>query len=330
MSVTFIIPVHDGEATIADAIAAVQAQSVADWRLIIADDASTDATPQIIARAAEADGRISVITLPECSGGALMPRLRAAEAAITEFIAPLDADDSLAPDYLAYLLASFDEASAAQPVDIAYPTMYRMHGTEISHIPCLDSLENSVYGRPMPGREAVRYTLDGWRVGCNGGIIRKSAYLAAAQKMKEYVEDFGYIFSDELHTRFLLREARGVVWCRAGYGYRMEVESVSRRLSPGRFSYMMNNRTLIRFCATEFGADSQEYLLAQRQNFHGVFDAIRLLLNGKGSGRDVCKAAFSQIRQSLAAADMESLKKGKAGPRYMILFRLLRTLDRKT
>ena len=52
------IPVYNGERFLARAVESLLAQSMTDFELIIADNASTDATPEIIAEYAARDPRI--------------------------------------------------------------------------------------------------------------------------------------------------------------------------------------------------------------------------------------------------------------------------------
>lgn len=63
--VTIGLPVFNGAATIARSIESLLAQSFGDFRLVIADNASTDATPEIIAGFAARDARISIVRRAE-------------------------------------------------------------------------------------------------------------------------------------------------------------------------------------------------------------------------------------------------------------------------
>jgi glycosyltransferase involved in cell wall biosynthesis len=63
--VSILLAVHNGEEYLDEAIDSVRAQTLTDWELVIADNASTDATPELCRRAAAADARIRVLTVPE-------------------------------------------------------------------------------------------------------------------------------------------------------------------------------------------------------------------------------------------------------------------------
>ena len=56
--VAFAVPVYNGAAYLAEALDSVRAQTEARWVAVVTDNASTDATPEIVARAAAADPRI--------------------------------------------------------------------------------------------------------------------------------------------------------------------------------------------------------------------------------------------------------------------------------
>ena len=65
--VTLAIAAYNGERYLAEAIESCLAQDYADFELLIVDDASSDSTPDVIARYA-ADPRVRVVTHPENRG----------------------------------------------------------------------------------------------------------------------------------------------------------------------------------------------------------------------------------------------------------------------
>jgi glycosyltransferase involved in cell wall biosynthesis/polysaccharide pyruvyl transferase WcaK-like protein len=108
--VSIILPFLNAGPYLAEAIASVEAQSEADWELLLIDDGSTDASPVIATRAAAADPRIRLITRPaDNSGGAAAARNLGLREARGAFIAFLDADDLYEPGKLASQLAPFRE-----------------------------------------------------------------------------------------------------------------------------------------------------------------------------------------------------------------------------
>jgi len=59
--VSIVLPVHNGERFLREALDSCLSQSYRQWELIVVDDDSTDATPAILREAAAADPRIRVI-----------------------------------------------------------------------------------------------------------------------------------------------------------------------------------------------------------------------------------------------------------------------------
>lgn len=87
--------VHNGEKTLGAAIHSILWQTFADWELIVVDDASTDASQEILHQFL--DSRIRVIS--ECERKGLASRLNQCVAqAQGKYLARMDADDVAYPD----------------------------------------------------------------------------------------------------------------------------------------------------------------------------------------------------------------------------------------
>ncbi|EDZ98406.1 glycosyl transferase family 2 [Burkholderia sp. H160] len=94
----------NGEHWIGEAIKSVQRQSVTDWELIVVDDASTDASTEIVRAAAANDPRIVLLT-SSSNAGPSVARNRALACARGRWITILDSDDLFADGRLESLLA---------------------------------------------------------------------------------------------------------------------------------------------------------------------------------------------------------------------------------
>jgi len=102
--VTVLLPVRNGSAHLEDALASVFAQKFTDFELLVIDDGSTDATPEILR--AVRDPRLRVVTHPRSFG--LVPALnRGLELARGEFVARHDHDDISDPRRLQKQVAFF-------------------------------------------------------------------------------------------------------------------------------------------------------------------------------------------------------------------------------
>lgn len=103
--VSVIIPAFNAEQHIAEALSSVSAQTYDDWEVIVADDRSTDATPEIAAGFAH----VKVVRTPARTGPSSARNVGVA-AADGELLAFLDADDYWLPECLASQVALFDRS----------------------------------------------------------------------------------------------------------------------------------------------------------------------------------------------------------------------------
>lgn len=106
-AVTVLIAVHNGLPYVESALRSIMAQSLRDIEILVVDDASTDATPEILRALAAEDPRIRIETLTENRRlpGALN---RGLELARGTYVARMDADDLAVPERLAVQKAYLD------------------------------------------------------------------------------------------------------------------------------------------------------------------------------------------------------------------------------
>ncbi|HYC59575.1 MAG TPA: glycosyltransferase [Thermoanaerobaculia bacterium] len=93
--VAVIVPAHNYERFVGDALESVRAQTFTDWECIVVDDGSTDETAKVAERFAALDPRIRCIRQP--NRGVSAARNAALRAASAELVQFLDADDRLEP-----------------------------------------------------------------------------------------------------------------------------------------------------------------------------------------------------------------------------------------
>ena len=106
-TVSVIIPTYNRAALLPRALDSVLAQTFTDWEIVLVDDGSTDATPQLAASYAERL-RERFIYLPQENRGCCTARNRGIDACSGRFVAFLDSDDEFAPTKLERQLALFD------------------------------------------------------------------------------------------------------------------------------------------------------------------------------------------------------------------------------
>ena len=98
--VSIITPTYNHENFIGQTIASVQAQTFADWEMIVVDDASTDRTPSIIEQCCQKDKRITFIRHPFNWGKNRLADTynQAFKLCRGKYVAILEGDDTW-PDY---------------------------------------------------------------------------------------------------------------------------------------------------------------------------------------------------------------------------------------
>jgi hypothetical protein len=105
-AVSVVIPARDAERWLADALESVLTQTFAELEVIVVDDASTDATPDVLARCV--DPRLRTYRL-ETHAGVAEALNRALKAARGRYVARMDADDVSLPDRLAVQVAFLED-----------------------------------------------------------------------------------------------------------------------------------------------------------------------------------------------------------------------------
>jgi teichuronic acid biosynthesis glycosyltransferase TuaG len=154
-----IMPCHNGERTLEQAVRSVLAQTFTEWELVIVNDGSIDGSADLIARLVAEDPRIRVLTNKNASGAAAA-RNRALKHAETRYVAFLDSDDAWLPHKLELQLRSMKTHNAAL-VCGAYDV-----------IDAGGKLIGSV--QPSPGKLTYRSMMANNSVGCLTAVLDRS------------------------------------------------------------------------------------------------------------------------------------------------------------
>ncbi|MCD0482085.1 glycosyltransferase [Streptacidiphilus sp. ASG 303] len=113
--VSVVVIVFDDADRIAEAVHSALDQGDAVGEVLVVDDGSTDATPEVLARLAAGNPRVRVLTRPANSGGCGTPRNEGIAAAREPYVMLLDSDDVLPPGAARTLL----DAATAHRADVA-------------------------------------------------------------------------------------------------------------------------------------------------------------------------------------------------------------------
>jgi len=107
MSVTVLLPVYNGAATLSQTLRSILLQRHDGFELLVIDDASTDDSAEIILACARADSRVTAI-VHDRNAGLANTLNEGLERACYEFVARIDQDDEALPDRLGTQKAFLD------------------------------------------------------------------------------------------------------------------------------------------------------------------------------------------------------------------------------
>lgn len=305
MQVSVIIPAYNAASTIDRTIRSIQTQSFTDWELIVIDDCSADKTAEIVRQLSLSDSRISLHSMPHNSGGAFVPRVHGFRLAQAPMLVPVDADDTVNPDYLSALVSRRNSASAdlvLSAVDLVSPD-----GTSRPYLPAEGIDQNHIY----VGRDLVKETIEHWRVSGLGLFDREIAVRVA-----DRIGNTSHPFADEVFTRQLLHAADRVALCgEALYHYAMNPKSVTHRTDNHTYFQRLElSRDLLVWCMENYTSDSVEYALFQKINALSIVAALRdrtiasLLTYRKTIKQNLALVDFSVLKPQLPAKYYYPLK----------------------
>ena len=106
---SLVIPIYNVEKYLKQCVDSVISQSFSDLEIILVDDGSTDGSPSICDSYASSDSRIKVIHKP--NGGIVSARKAGTKEATGEYIACVDGDDWIEPDYFEKFAKVIEEHS---------------------------------------------------------------------------------------------------------------------------------------------------------------------------------------------------------------------------
>lgn len=232
-------------------------QSYGNWEWVVVNDGSTDGSGSMLKEWAAADGRIRYYESGN-SGSAKQPRDMAVYYSSARYIICIDADDYVDADYLQKMYGRLVETKA----DIVYPVMrFASEDNKCTLELPVDGFDRTeVYC----GRDLVRETLMGWRIGCNGGLYDKAIWNNLSYPEKKTPV---WMNSDELDERLYLVRAKRVAFADTVYHYVNHGESITQNFSPKRFHRLKTDRELLGFVRKEFGGAGKENSLMDRQLF---------------------------------------------------------------
>ena len=236
-TISVIVPVFKAEKYIESCVSSILSQTYGDFELILVEDGSPDRSGEICDALAATDTRIRVIHKE--NGGAATARNAGLDAAKGDFIAFIDGDDCVHPQYLEFLLA------LQQKTDADFAMCYYDFFTE--------------EGEWFAGEPQTEYALlDGTEMLANfAEHCRKVSLISLCMKLfkKEIFDGLrlseGFIEEDSMSLPHILERAEKIARSEAKlYHWRITPGSVTRSgLTEKSFAYIEVSRYQAEFFA---------------------------------------------------------------------------------
>lgn len=316
-----VMPVYNAEKYIKRAIDSVIRQTFRRWELIIVNDGSTDSTYDIICTYIGKYTNIHCYNISN-SGSAKYPRDMAIVRSNSGFIVYLDADDYYSSNYLEIMWQRQRETDA----DIVLPIMSFFNDiTEetICTLPASNINSRKIYA----GKDLIKYTLEDWKIGCNGSLIRKSIinHLSYPDNSMNILMN-----TDEYDTRLYLLNAKKVAFSISIYYYCVNQTSITQRISIKKFHYILTDIQLIELIYKEFGYRSFEYRLVQTQCVKNIIYLLDLYIKHKNDFNidnqkkilNIVKMGYQKIQKKYIFKSIP-LKKSIFAWNYILLYNVL-------
>ena len=177
--VSVVIPVHNAEAYVRDAVMSVLSQDFRDFECVIVDDGSTDRSPAILSALAAHDRRIRVITMPQ--SGIVAALNLGVDQSRGALLARMDADDICLPGRFSRQVRHMAEFPQCVAV-----------GAAVTLVDPLDTTLWNIDVQPdHDGIEKELFAGNGWALFHPTCMMRRQAFVAAGgyRPRFEWVED---------------------------------------------------------------------------------------------------------------------------------------------
>ncbi len=252
--ISVIVPVYKVEKYLRHCVDSILAQSYPDFELLLVDDGSPDACPQICDEYAARDVRVRVIHKP--NGGLISARNEGIRAARGDYVCIVDGDDWALENMLQFIHDTV--ARAPVPPDMvlfAAHNVYEDHWEET-----VNEVPEGWYDRARLEKEIFPYLLTDTRRGLQVGVIQAHTWDKAFKRellLEHYTrEERIRVFTDVPMTYECLLHCRNVYIC-----------------NEHLYMYNKTNETSIR-------AKSRENLLTK--SFYYLVRYLREQLRGLG------------------------------------------------
>lgn len=293
-AVSVIVPVYNAEKFLRECVESVLAQSFTDWELILVDDGSTDASPDICRNYAQKDKRIKVITKP--NGGLSSARNAGLDKACGNYLFFLDSDDELYP----YSLSCLYDMAKKYDVDLAVGVQARTPSKPQSDGPTGN--ERVVNSRDLCMKILYRRG-DVDNSAC--AKLYKRSLFDGLRFYKGWYEDL------EIFHKVMLRANKVAVTDSLVYFYRDNPSSFINTWSPGRKDAIKVTQGIV----DTYLADADMKKSALNRHFSANYNLLILLLKHRPDDKEGIEECFAAIRslRGMVLTDKHSRMKNRLG-----------------
>ena len=299
--VSVLVAAYNAERYLPQCLDSLLAQTHTDVQVVCVDDASTDATPAILADYARRDPRVVVTTLRE-NGGQAHARNMGLALADGDYICMLDSDDWMSADALERAAEVLDTCSDTDSVLFQVVEVYDDHERRYP----LPSFSR------MSGAEAFEASLT-WRL--HGLYMVR----AAIHKACPY-DETSRSYSDDNTTRIHYLRSRHVRQCEGIYYYRQHGASVTHGVTVGRFDYLRANESMLRQMR-EAGVEDRLISVYERVRWLNLIDVYMFYFKYRNRLTAAeCRYGLSEMRRVWTGIDTQRLPmRLRLKPGYMPL-----------
>ena len=293
--VTVLVAAYNAQEYIGECLDSLERQTFNDIQIVCIDDASNDATPQILARYADMDSRIRVIRC-DINCGQAVARNIGIGLSDGDYITMVDADDRLSADALEKAVSVLDSHLDTGSVLFSL-VKFEENGLE----PYPMRSDKTVWS----GQEAFELSLD-WSI--------HGLYVSRIELFKRWPYDTSCrLFSDDNTTRMHYLHSGSVRMCDGIYYYRQHGESMTNSISPRRMELLEANTSMARQLR-ESGQDRRVLAIFEKERWLNLTGIIGFWLNHKEiSDESVAKERFRSVWKEIDRSLLPCRLKFKLG-----------------
>lgn len=319
-TISVIVPVYQAERFLRPCVESVTAQTFSDWELLLIDDGCTDNSPALCDGFAAADNRIRALHQPR-NAGVSEARNRGLQEARGDYIAFLDADDTLEPQALETLRNLLGETGADTAGCAHWNLSPDGQRTPETLLPggvytAADIREKIVL--PLVGDRLRAPVFNGfiWRYLFSAAIIREAALTFEGA----YLEDELFLLEYFCHARCLAVTGQPL------YNYLQNPASATRKYMRDFMTvfsrFMERKEALIR----KYGLESERPRWREESNWVGLLIAIgnEYAKGNPSSTQEKKKAVRELCRRPDMAHAISTLSPEGMGRNKQLVARLVR------